>query len=146
MKLKGCVEDVRRLYATLTQMFSFRPNDVEILTDEPCGIPGKNCIPPTRQNIMRDFQKLIMDSREGDSLWFSFSGHGTQVPDENGDEVKGWDEVLLPCDFTTVKSLPYVGNYILDDDLYELVCQLHPKAKLTVLVDACHSGKWFRTV
>ena len=39
---------------------------------------------PTRANIMRALQWLMMDLQWGDSLFFHFSGHGSQLRDPTG--------------------------------------------------------------
>lgn len=44
----------------------------------------------TRANIARGIQWLMMDQRPGDSLFFHFSGHGSQQADRSGDELDGW--------------------------------------------------------
>jgi uncharacterized caspase-like protein len=44
----------------------------------------------TRANIARGIQWLMMDQRPGDSLFFHFSGHGSQQADTSGDELDGW--------------------------------------------------------
>lgn len=43
----------------------------------------------TRANIMRGLQWLMQDQRPGDSLFFHFSGHGSQTADRSGDELDG---------------------------------------------------------
>lgn len=78
----------------------------------------------------------MADSRPGDSLWFSFSGHGSQIKDYNGDEADGMDETILPVDYKT-------AGHIVDDDLYAIVRRITRGARLTVLLDACHSGMCF---
>lgn len=47
---------------------------------------------PTKQNILNAVKWLVSDAKAGDSLWFSYSGHGTQVVDTDGDEDDGYDE------------------------------------------------------
>ena len=34
----------------------------------------------------------------GDRLFFHFSGHGSTIPDDDGDEVSGLDQCLVPLD------------------------------------------------
>lgn len=43
-------------------------------------------------------QWLPSVSRAGDTVVIYFSGHGSQIPDDNGDEADGLDEVIIPCD------------------------------------------------
>ena len=46
-------------------------------------------------------QWLPAVSRPGDTVIIYFSGHGMQIPDDNGDESDGQDEVLAPYDVVT---------------------------------------------
>ncbi|KAJ1502340.1 Ca(2+)-dependent cysteine protease [Coelomomyces lativittatus] len=79
-------------------------------------------------------QWLVDQAMPGDSLFLHFSGHGYQVKDISGDELDGYDEAILPCDFET-------EGYILDDVLYDiLVRPLKEGVRLTVVFDSCHSG------
>lgn len=41
----------------------------------------------------------MTDQQPGDSLFFHFSGHGSQQYDRNGDEEDGYDETICPTDF-----------------------------------------------
>ena len=66
----------------------------------------------------------------GDTLFFHFSGHGTQIPTDNPQETDGMDEAIVPTDM----------NVILDDDLRVIVCKLAVGAHFTMLADCCHSG------
>jgi len=77
---------------------------------------------------------LVSDVLAGDHLFFLFSGHGGQKEDQNGDEEDGYDETILPCDHRT-------AGIIIDDDLHDwLVKRIPVGAKLTALMDCCHSG------
>jgi hypothetical protein len=65
-------------------------------------------------------------------LFFNFSGHGTQVADQDGDEEDGFDEALCPSDFEVAGTLT--------DDV--LCCWLEslPAHRLFAVCDCCHSG------
>lgn len=54
---------------------------------------------PTRANIIRAMHWLVAGAQPNDSLFFHFSGHGSQTPDLDGDEEDGFDETILPVDF-----------------------------------------------
>ena len=76
---------------------------------------------------------LIGDAARGDSLVITYSGHGTWVPDDSGDEPDGRDEALCPYDIMS-------GQSLLDDELHELF-RLRPAGVRIVLIsDSCHSG------
>ncbi len=44
-------------------------------------------------------------TRPGDTIFLYFSGHGAKLPDDNGDELDGEDEVLIPHDFVSLNIL-----------------------------------------
>ncbi|KAG6328631.1 hypothetical protein ID866_10458 [Astraeus odoratus] len=54
---------------------------------------------PTRRNILDAMRWLVRDAQPHDSLFFHYSGHGGQIPDTNGDETDGLDEVIYPVDY-----------------------------------------------
>jgi metacaspase-1 len=77
---------------------------------------------------------LVQGCLAGDSLVLHYSGHGGQQKDENGDEVDGFDETILPLDFEQ-------EGVILDDEINEIIVRPLPRGvKLHAIVDACHSG------
>lgn len=87
----------------------------------------------TRANIVAQLESMIAASSKGDVIVFQYSGHGTQLRDENGDETDGKDEALVPYDWET-------GAFLLDDDLGKIYAQLPDGVNLTCFMDCCHSG------
>ena len=65
-------------------------------------------------------------------LYIYFTGHGTQRPDQSGDEVDGLDEGFVSS-----------NGIIFDDRLLQALSYFHASAKLVVIIDACHSGTLF---
>lgn len=64
------------------------------------------------------------------TVFFHYSGHGTQVADKDGDELDGKDEALYSKN----------GHLITDDEINSLLA-LYPEDKTVFLVfDCCHSG------
>lgn len=113
----------------LIQRFGFQKENIRVLTDD-----GKGFAMPTRSNIFSSFRWLIQNLQPGDSLFFHFSGHGSQSPDHTGDERDGLNETLLPCDHRT-------AGQIIDDEINErLVNRLPLDVYLHAVIDACHSG------
>jgi len=56
------------------------------------------------QSTRKQLQETITNwlpsvTKPGDTVFIYFSGHGGQVPDDNGDEADGQDEVLITYDF-----------------------------------------------
>lgn len=77
---------------------------------------------------------LISGCKQGDSLLFHFSGHGSRQKNYNGDEIDGYDETLCPLDFET-------EGMIIDDEINATIVRPLPLGvKLHAIIDACHSG------
>ena len=116
--LNGCINDVASVKERLTQQgFS-----IKTLTDTD---------KPTRDTILNEFTNLLKHASPGDLLFFLYSGHGSYVPDKQGDEKDGYDEVLVCSDFKVV----------LDDELKALITQyLKKDVTLFGMFDSCFSG------
>lgn len=120
-KLNGCINDVNNIKSIINKT-GF--NNINILTDETDKKPNKS-------NILSELTKLLTNSNNNDLLFFSYSGHGSQVLDKNGDETDSRDEVILPLDF----------NVITDDELKTVIqTYLKPSVTLFALFDCCNSG------
>ncbi|KAE8454292.1 hypothetical protein EG329_005217 [Mollisiaceae sp. DMI_Dod_QoI] len=133
-QLNGCINDAMnvRQYLVQERGFSPEPHDMVIMTDEPKnrGTPFE----PTGVNMLAAFNWLVTANNPGDSVWLSYSGHGSQVKDPDGDRDSGFDDTICPVDFE-------VNGQIDSDKLHRvLVSPMIPQARLTVLFDCCHSG------
>lgn len=87
-------------------------------------------------------QRLIAPTSNGDIVYFHFSGHGQQVPDDGdaGDvEPDGFDESIIPSDYVSRQD---PKNNIRDDEIAKLLSELKTKApgNVTVTFDSCFSG------
>jgi len=121
--LRGCVNDVRSMQATLKKYYGFKPAELTTLLDDQA----------TTKAMRSEIQKLVASARAGDVLLLHYSGHGSNVPDKNGDEADHRDEILCPTDLN--------WNDPLTDDWLRLTFdKLPPQASLTVIFDCCHSG------
>lgn len=126
--LKGCVNDILLMSKTLREQYGFEGSAVSLLTDERA----------TTANIRRGLERLVADAAPGDSLVFHYSGHGTQVRDFSGDELKdGLDEIICPYDLDW-------DDPFTDDDLAALCAEVPRGAVFTVILDCCHSGTGLR--
>jgi hypothetical protein len=132
LNLRGSVNDARNMQQLLIDVFHYRPEQIRMLTDAQA----------TRANILKAFDEwLIRDSAPGARVFFFYSGHGAQVPDLNGDEEDGLDETLVPYD-TRVEvrgNNKVLVNQVIDDEIDERLKRVADR-KVTVVVDACHSG------
>ena len=117
--LRGCVNDTQEWRKALGAL-GFR---VDTLLDKQA----------TRQAILDALGGLVRSAKSGEVLVFQYSGHGTQVPDYDGDEREGKDEALVPFDFDD-------GAFLVDDDLRAVFSQLPDGVNLTCFIDCCHSG------
>ncbi|KAK1867474.1 hypothetical protein I4F81_009981 [Pyropia yezoensis] len=128
--LRGSIRDVFNVQQLLTNHCGYRTTDVVTLTDETVGgySPAWGA-PPTRASICSAMYHLVAGTKSGDSLFFHFSGYGSQVRDVNGDEPDFMDEALVPTDSM------HAGN-VLDDDVHKLlVAKLRQGVHLTALFD-----------
>jgi metacaspase-1 len=121
--LRGCVNDVVDMKAALTKYHGFSSRDIAVLTD----------FAATKKAMQSAIQKLVGKARRGDVLLVHYSGHGSYVPDENGDETDERDEILCPADLDWRDPLT-------DDWLRKTIDTMRSGVSLTVVMDCCHSG------
>jgi metacaspase-1 len=127
--LNGCVNDVKNLSGVLKTYYGFADKDMTILTD----------LKATKKAMQKAIEKLITSGRKGDTLFLHYSGHGSNVPDDNGDEADHRDEILCPTDLDWKDTLR-------DDWLRKIFNKLQKGVSLTVIMDCCHSGSITRAV
>jgi len=128
-QLRGCINDVNNVKNYLVRN-GYDEGDIVILTDD----QHQMVKVPMRENIIKAIGWLVKDARPNDSLFFHYSGHGSQQKDTDGDEEDGIDETIVPLDFEK-------NGMIVDDELHaRLVTPLPPGTRLTALFDSCHSG------
>lgn len=88
----------------------------------------------TKAAMVEGMQSVIGNAASGDSVVITFSGHGTYVPDADGDELDGLDEALCPHDLTTG------GGALLDDEIRTIFGKRKAGVRLVLISDSCHSG------
>lgn len=128
--LKGAANDVRILADMLVLLYGFERKNIVTLTNQQA----------THAAILRSLeQHLVRSARQGDIVFYYFAGHGAQVPNAESDEPDRRDESIVPADSRRGaadirdKELRPLFNRILDRG-----------ARLTLLLDHCHSGSSFR--
>jgi hypothetical protein len=87
----------------------------------------------TGKNVRKAIESLMSDSKKGDSIVIQFSGHGSFVPDLDGDEPDRTDECLCPYDIRR-------NGPVTDDDLHKILSRRDPGARVVMISDSCHSG------
>ena len=134
--LNGCVNDALNMMSLLKEVLGFEDSDITLLTDQAA----------TKLNIMHELRRMVDGALSGryNHLVFSFSGHGTQVPDLNLDEFDRADEAFCPYDLAPLGSQWDRDHLIVDDELHDLLVRLPSSILLEVFLDTCHSGAGLR--
>lgn len=117
--LSGCVNDANDWAATLGE----RGFTVSKLIDKAA----------TKAAMVNAIGSLITGAAKGDTVVITYSGHGTWVPDEDGDEPDSRDEALCPWDIGA-------GKVLLDDEIHDLFNARAAGVRIVLISDSCHSG------
>lgn len=88
---------------------------------------------PTKAELVDALRSMLSKARFGDRVVLTFSGHGTRVPDADGDEADGWDEALVCADYQN-------GGVLTDDELHQIFGAVPYGVRRTVLSDSCYSA------
>ncbi len=128
--LSGAVTDVHALEEILVLVYGFNRRDIVTLTDQAA----------TRAAILQTLeQHLVKTAAKDDVAVFYFAGHGSRVRNSLSEERDKLDESIVPADSRAGaldirdKELRSLFNRILDGG-----------ARLTVILDNCHSGSGAR--
>lgn len=117
--LAGCVNDALDWAGELTA----RGFEIERLLD----------MQATGEAIRNGLAALAQRAQPGDLVVVTFSGHGSFVVDEDGDEADGMDECWCPYDIVA-------NGPISDDELNRIFTSRRPDVRWVVISDSCHSG------
>ncbi len=83
----------------------------------------------TSDVILAAIDDAAAQLRGGDIFFLTYSGHGGQVPDTNGDDADHKDETWVAYD-----------RMIVDDELYARFGKFAEGVRIAMLSDSCHSG------
>src|SRR5262245_45076828 len=83
----------------------------------------------TRDAVAKKLTSIAGKLKSGDIFFLSYSGHGGQVPDVDGDEPDGKDETWCLYD----------GEF-LDDEIFYYLGKFAEGVRILTLSDSCHSG------
>lgn len=84
-------------------------------------------------NVIEAITELTKKANQDDLVMITYSGHGGQALDLNGDEPDKKDETWLLYD-----------EELLDDKIYELLQLFEEGVRVLIVSDSCHSGSVFR--
>lgn len=133
-KLMGAVNDANDIAAALTR--SGARKVIKLVDAE-----------ATRANVLAGWQDLLNAAQKGDTIIFSYAGHGAQEPagPQDSDETDGLNENFLLAGYG-IKG-PAVAERIVDNEVAAMMQDANAKGVRVVFVaDACHSGTMFRSV
>lgn len=123
--LPGCHLDGDNIVTLLKGSLGFPDAAITRLRDQQASTPA----------ILAALQTLSLHAGPDDAVFLYFSTHGTPVPDYDGDEGDGYDECLLTPDFR-----PDLRETWLVDDRIAAALAAFRSTRITLMVDACHSG------
>ena len=95
----------------------------------------------TKQNVVDAIQRLALKARAGDEVILYWSGHGTRLPDDNGDETRdGMDEFLVTYDAALAGRRTLDADSMLSDDFFGRLLLDFEGCRIAAILDTCHSG------
>lgn len=141
LHLKGCVHDVAAVEQVLTsEQFGFPVQNILTLTSPAADAAHL----ATRDNILGAFRRHLIENGRlgaGDIAVIYYSGHGSQIPDEDGDEETGYDQTIVPCDAGPNRGRREDVLDISDDEISLLLDGLAERTQnINLFIDSCHSG------
>lgn len=83
----------------------------------------------TASAVLGEIGRAAVELTRGDTLLITYSGHGGQMRDLDGDEDDGLDETWCLYD-----------RQVIDDELFAAFMRFQPGVRIVVLSDSCHSG------
>lgn len=120
--LRGCVNDAEDWSKLLSGTYGYA---VQKILDGAA----------TRANVIEALKGLVDEAGPGDRVAFTYSGHGTWVPDQGeADESDNRDEALALAD-----------GILVDDEIRLILAKAHPDASVSIVSDSCFSGSITRS-
>ena len=135
--LKGAANDARDIARAMQGRDMAR---VEVLLNQSA----------SKQAVSEAWTSIVAEAAPGDTIIFTYAGHGAAEPDLNGDEKTAaypddvLDEAFLLANFTD-RNDRGLAERIVDDELNQWFASAEDKGLRVVFVaDACHSGTMTR--
>lgn len=92
----------------------------------------------TVANVSKMIHRVGSQCGPEDHFIFFYAGHGSNLPDQDGDEDDGQDEAFC---FVDEYGQTSPDCWLRDDDFAKLVTSsVHRNTKILILADCCHSG------
>lgn len=132
--LAGAVNDANDIAAALD---SIGAAEIILLTDEAA----------TKAAIEAAWLHLVARAVAGDTIVFSYAGHGSQEPEPPGrrGEEDGLNENFILAGYQSIGERS--GERIVDDEIFAWLQMAEDKAiEVIFIADSCHSGTMYRTI
>lgn len=123
--LRGCINDIITIRNMLIDAYDYEQENITILRDD-----FSDFIQPTRTNILDQLNMLADNSSGLEEIWFHYSGHGSQLQDQNS-EKKEWRDIIVPVNYEE-------EGCVYDSELFEIIKKI--KCRAIMVFDCCHSG------
>lgn len=124
-RLNGCINDMLDYEAQLLKSGVPTENIVRMSDD-----PNRQDVYPSKENFNKQLDLLRAKVKPGDTVFISYSGHGTNTRDVGKNETDGKAEAIYTAD----------GQLMTDDEFYTRVARFPKGAKALVVMDCCHSA------
>ncbi len=127
-------------------------NDADAIANAMRGLGAKVTLlrngEASRDAILGGWNRIIETARPGDTLVFTYAGHGQQQPERvKGSEKKGKDQLLQLGGYIDKEGNPGQRERILDDEIYDLILKASTrKLRVILVIDSCHSGNMYRSL
>lgn len=135
--LKGAANDARDIALAMQGRDMAR---VEVLLNQAA----------SKEAVTAAWESLLAEAQAGDTIIFTYAGHGAAEPDLNGDERTATypdddkDEAFLLADFTDRNARGFAER-IVDDELNQWFAAAAAKdVRVVFVADSCHSGTMTR--
>ena len=123
VSLKGCINDIIIITRNmLIDAYDYDEKNIIVLRDD-----SMNFLEPTKKNIVNQLNSIIDDSNNLDEMWFHYSGHGSQLKDQNS-KLR---DIIIPSNYND-------EGVIQDSELFEMIQKIH--CRTIMIFDCCHSG------
>ncbi len=120
LALPSCVNDAREM-ATIASRLGY---DTAVLENAQA----------TCSNVAGFLRNAAVNLFAGDAFFFTYSGHGSQVPNDGDDtEPDLRDETLVLYD-----------RMLVDDEIFSLLGEFREGVRVHLVFDSCHSGTAFK--
>ena len=122
-ELRGCINDANKV-SSLLSGWGFT---CTVMTNLSSGD-----LYTSKNNILSKMDTFLSGLGENDTLIIYYSGHGSLVNDNNGDELYGKDSVIVPSDYST-------KGFIIDDEIRQKLMKA-TQGNVLCFFDSCNSG------